>query len=351
MLVYPDDKNLQYSGRIDFDDAKHPKLVYPCSYVKIKFTGSSLKAVVENKRSCWDNYMGYIVDGRQGKKFLPPSGKITLELANGLGGGEHTAMLFKRMDSCHVVTFHGFMADDCAKVCALPPKPERKIEVYGDSVSAGEVSEAVDYAGLPDPENNGEFSNSFYSYAWMTARKLNAQIHDVAQGGVALLDGTGWFAAPDYIGMENVYDKIEYFPELGPVKQWDFNLYRPHVVIIAIGQNDNHPEDYMKEDYNCEKAVKWRAHYKAFVRKIRSIYPKAVIILATTILEHDRSWDDSIEQVTRELNDKKVCHFMYTANGCGTKGHIRIPEADKMSDELAGFIGSFGEDIWHDEKG
>ena len=32
------------------------------------------------------------------------------------------------------------------------PLPERKIEVYGDSVSAGEVSEAVDYTGEEDPE-------------------------------------------------------------------------------------------------------------------------------------------------------------------------------------------------------
>ena len=66
--------------------------------------------------------------------------------------------------------------------------PERKIEVYGDSVYAGEVSEAVEYTGKEDPEYNGEYSNSWYSYAWMTARKLNAQIHDIAQGGIALKD-------------------------------------------------------------------------------------------------------------------------------------------------------------------
>ena len=66
----------------------------------------------------------------------------------------------------------------------LPPpeKPNRRIEVYGNSVSAGEVSEAVDYVGKEDPEHNGEYSNSWYSYRWMIARKLGAQIHDIAQG-------------------------------------------------------------------------------------------------------------------------------------------------------------------------
>ena len=37
----------------------------------------------------------------------------------------------------------------------------------------------------------------------MTARMLNAQIHDIAQGGIALLDGQGWFHEPDQIGMES----------------------------------------------------------------------------------------------------------------------------------------------------
>ena len=46
------------------------------------------------------------------------------------------------------------------------------MEVFGDSVSCGEVSEALKYVGKPDPEHDGEYSNSWYSYAWITARKL-----------------------------------------------------------------------------------------------------------------------------------------------------------------------------------
>ena len=111
----------------------------------------------------------------------------------------------------------------------------RRIEVYGDSVSAGEVSEAVARAGLSDPENNGEYSNSFYSYSWLCARKLHADIHDVAQGGIALLHGQGYFAGPDYTGMEESYDKIEMNPYLGETKPWDFSRYTPHVVIVAFG--------------------------------------------------------------------------------------------------------------------
>ena len=54
----------------------------------------------------------------------------------------------------------------------------------------------MDYTGKTDPEHQGGYSNSWYSYAWMTARMLNAQIHDIAQGGIALMDGQGWFHEP-----------------------------------------------------------------------------------------------------------------------------------------------------------
>ena len=85
------------------------------------------------------------------------------------------------------MTFLGLIFDADAQLQAPEPKPEKKIEVYGDSVSAGEVSEAVDYVGKEDPEHQGQYSNSWYAYSAITARKLNAQLHDVAQGGIALL--------------------------------------------------------------------------------------------------------------------------------------------------------------------
>lgn len=50
--------------------------------------------------------------------------------------------------------------------------------------------------------------------------------------------------------METAWDKVHYNPQFGPATNWDFSLYRPQLVIVAIGQNGNHPEDYMKEEPN-----------------------------------------------------------------------------------------------------
>lgn len=124
----------------------------------------------------------------------------------------------------------------------------------------------------------------------------------------------------------------------GKLIPWDFQKYRPDVVLVAIGQNDNHPEDYMKEDYQGEKAIYWRKHYKQFLICLREKYPEAYIICHTTLLCHDISWDNAIDEVVKSLNDKKISHYIFKRNGCGTPGHLRIPEAEEMAEELLAYI-------------
>jgi hypothetical protein len=102
----------------------------------------------------------------------------------------------------------------------------------------------------------------------------------------------------------------------------------------------------MKADIEGEKAQLWRLTYKTWIQKIREKYPKALIILSTTILEHNGNWDTSIGRVCRELKDDKIVHFLYSKNGVGTPGHIRIMEAEQMADELCAFIESVSEGVW-----
>ena len=350
LAISPEHEQIQYSGRIDFDDPKAPVLVYAASFIRIRFQGTAVKAVLENHHNYWTNYMGIIVDGVQGKFALENDGKKEYVLAENLSDGEHELLLFKRMDACHYVTFYGFKLEGAKEGCdpALLPcekLPDRRIEVFGDSVSCGEVSEALDFVGKEDPVHDGEFSNSWYSYSWMTARKLGAELHDTSQGGIALLNDTGWFAAPDYLGVESCYDKIQYNPALGSVKKWDFSKYQPQVVIVAIGQNDNHPKDYMAEDYNCEKAKFWREKYEGFIRRLMEVYPDAHIVLTTTLLLHHKNWDLSIDTVCNRIDSERVHHFLYQRNGKGTPGHLRIPEAEEMAEELSDYINSLG-NIW-----
>ena len=206
-------------------------------------------------------------DGEQYAFALNPEGETELEIPLKPEWEEHEVMLFKRQDGCHYMTFQGLMLEEDALLLQATPPPARRIEVFGDSVSAGEVSEAIEFTGKEDPSHEGEFSNSWYSYAWIAARMLRAELHDIAQGGIALLDQTGWYHEPNAVGMTSIYDKIEYSPMLGEMVPWDFRLWTPDVVVVALGQNDSHPKDYMAEDPMGEQAKKWVKGYVKFLEK------------------------------------------------------------------------------------
>lgn len=345
-FISPDHDSFEYSGRIDFSNPAEPCFIYAGSQVHFCYSGSSLKLLIRNHHSYFDNYIGYVIDYCvQGKLKLDSSDRINvLTVSENLENKEHDIILFKRQDAAHYYDFLGLILNQASVMLMAPDKPQRRMECFGDSVSAGEICEAVEYTGRPDPLHNGEYSNSWYSYASITARNLGAELYNNSQGGLALLDGTGYFHGPDYIGLEFTYDKLRYNTQLGPCSKWDFSRYTPHVVLVAIGQNDSHPEDYMGKDH--KKSNYWKYRYKLLIMKFRELYPHALIILKTTVLNHSSKWDDAIDQVTKELNDLKIVHFLYSNNGCQTPGHIRIPEAEQMAGELTSFIQSFGDDIW-----
>ena len=343
-LISPADEGLRYTGRIGAA-AEAPFLIFPCTSVQMKLTGRTLKVALDNHHSYFENRLGVIVNGEQ-TAILLEKGEQVIDLSHLLTADVNDVLLFKRQDCCHAMTIHGFIV--AGELLALPPRPARRMEVYGDSVSAGEVSEAEFACAQPDPQgHNGLYSNSYLSYSWQAARLLNAELHDIATGGMALLDKTGYFFGPDYIGLESAWDKVNYYPPFGESTPWDFSRYTPHVVVVAIGQNDHNPVNIMAEDYDSEASLHWRAEYSRFLGQLREKYPRAHIVCTTTILGHDPAWDRAIDECVRFLGDDRIHHFLYTKNGCGTPGHIRGSEAAVMARELAGFIETL-DGVWED---
>ena len=343
-LLSPAEGMLRYTGRLG-GSAEAPFFIFPCSAVEMKLTGRTLKVVLENQHSYFENRLGVIVNGEQTAVLLD-KGEQVIDLSHLLTADVNDVLLFKRQDCCHAYTLRGFIV--AGELQELPPRPARRMEVYGDSVSAGEVSEAEFACAQPDPQgHNGLYSNSWLSYSWQAARLLNAELHDIATGGMALLDRTGYFYGPDYIGLETAWDKVNYYPPFGESTPWDFTRYTPHVVVVAIGQNDHNPVNIMAEDYDSEASRHWRTEYSRFLGQLRAKYPRAHIVCTTTILGHDAAWDRAIDECVRASADARIHHFLYSKNGCGTPGHIRGSEAAVMAKELAGFVDALP-GVWED---
>ena len=65
---------------------------------------------------------------------------------------------------------------------------------------------------------------------------------------------------------------------------------------------------------------------------------KARIIVITTVLMHEPTWDDALDEIVNELAMDNVKRFKFRRTGAATPGHPRIPEQTEMADELYGFI-------------
>ncbi|HBI85440.1 MAG TPA: electron transporter RnfD [Ruminococcus sp.] len=340
--IRPSDKRLQYMGRIDFTDPDAPDFIWAGSLVQFAFTGDALTFVIENHISYNGLQLGCILDGKEHTVALGDADNrydIPVD-----GAGRHKCILFKRQDSTHHFVLRGIEIADGADLCELPPLPARKMECYGDSVTAGSVVEAVDYVAASDPPvYDSVYDNAWHSYAMQAARLLHAQVHLVAQGGIALFDGTGYFDNGRY-GLETAYDKLDYLP-FTPMTQWDFSRYIPDVVTIAIGQNDQH-FDGTDQTLSPEQRERWLLRYCEILSDLMQKYPDAVFILMLTVLMHDEFWEQLLDDACERMGSPRVKRFRFTRSGRATPGHPRIPEQCEMACELAEYIDSLG--IWAD---
>lgn len=201
--------------------------------------GSVLRAYDDGIRD--GLYMGIIIDGQ-------PPARLHLDnfntdavylIADGLENTTHELTIYKRNDAIRgYCDFKGLIVEKDAELFEIPPATNRRIECFGDSVSAGCVIEFEEYAGRPDPENHGEGCNPWYSYINIVAERLGAELHNNSQGGLPFINGYGYFNLPVPVGLEFTYDKLRYAPYVGGLNDWDFSRFILHLVVIAIGQND-----------------------------------------------------------------------------------------------------------------
>ena len=337
--IRPSDPRLQYMGRIDFSNPDAPVFFWAGSLVQFAFTGDTLMLSIANHRIYNGLQLGFLIDGKQHQLALNEENDTpqTYEISVS-GSGMHRFTLFKRQDSTHSFTLCGIALAEGGDLCELPPLPALKLECYGDSVTAGSVVEAVDKVAASDPPvYDSKLDNAWHSYAMQTARLLNAQVHLIAQGGIALFDNTGYFDNGRY-GMETAYDKLAYFPG-DAMTPWDFSRYIPDFVTVAIGQNDQHFNG-CDQTLSPEQRERWLETYCGILSELMQKYPDATFILLLTVLMHDDFWEQLLDDACERMNSPRVKRFRFTRTGKATPGHPRIPEQCEMACELTEFIQS-----------
>jgi lysophospholipase L1-like esterase len=290
---------IQYFGRWDHSDPKAAVGAWGAIYVKARFTGSSLavrlvdeQLTVPNGVGTGNVYQFQIDDGAF--QELPSTAATEYTLATGLDAGEHSVTLVRRTESKFgTTTFHGFSLDSDQHLVVPEPRPERRLEVFGDSISAGLAN-----------ENRGNYrnvnENGYAAFGPELARLLEAEWRVEARGGGSLLNDT-------WLPMIPWFDKLvgplelQHLPASGAAL-WSFETWQPDVFILALGTNDS------SDMYPASDEAAYVNKYKGFLSTIRGAYPSAEIF-AVAPFKQGAPWDlvrAHIPLAVSQLADAKV---------------------------------------------
>lgn len=247
------DARVAYQGRFDRRDAAGPRCAWPASAVAIRFRGADLNVRLKGSDA---NRWQVEVDGIATAKLKSRGGEHRFRLASGLGAGEHTVRLVKGTETFFgVEQVLGFELSEGAVVLPLEA-PRHRIEVIGDSISAGYGNEAASQEEKFSPDTE----NAYFTYGAIAARELGAGYTCLAWSGRKMWPNN---TVPELYDLALAQD---------PASTWDFSAPAPDVVLINLATNDFNGK-------NPDEAG-WTGAYKAFIARLRGHYPKAALYCA-----------------------------------------------------------------------
>ncbi|MDD5350580.1 MAG: SGNH/GDSL hydrolase family protein [Chthoniobacteraceae bacterium] len=322
-VIDADNPAIQYFGRFSFANPKAPESGWPATSVRARFEGTSIRARLASDGTGALAPFYAILDGREDDPVVLGGDKRGEWLiAKGLPDTVHTIELVRLGNAWNAPSrFQGFLLDAGKKLAEPPPRPARRIEFYGDSITEGSYM-----AGQP-------FANPYRAYAATTARLLHAEVSLVCKGGMGLVRG---FTMPP---LPAVYDRTE--PARADMP-WGFSHWTPHVVVVNIGQNDS---------WKGTEPAPYIDAYAKFLAALRGHYPNALIVCALGSMDavapgskwpgHIRA---AVEQAKKETQDPRIETFFFEY--LGKKGHPDPAQARAMAEKLAAFLEAKGPALW-----
>lgn len=332
LLVDASNPQIDYEGRIDTSKDKETAIYYSGTSIKLNFEGTSVSALLKDEKG--DNYFNIIVDGDKFSILQPDTTKRYYQLATNLSKGKHTIEIFKRTEWDRGTTsFYGFQIEGERKVLPKRPTSKRKIEFYGDSITAGYAME--DTSGKDSPDS--KYINNYLTYAAITARHFEADYQCICKSGIGMT--ISWF--PQI--MPEIYDRLN--PSNSNSK-WDFSLFSPDIVVINLLQNDSwlvnlpESEEYKRRFGTAAPDDEYIIMaYQQFVANLRKQYPKANIICSLGCMDAAKEgskWMEYIKTAVANLNDARIyTHFMpYIV----ATAHPSVEDQEVMAKSLIDFI-------------
>jgi len=328
--VAPSDQRLQFTGRVDFSNSAAPVLSWPDTSIAANFTGSYLGVTLDDEAG--KNFFNVFVDGDFTHPFIIKAerGLHDYVIADHLKRGKHQFLFTKRTEGEEgATTLKNFTLADHAKLLSPSPRSKHRIEFFGDSITSGMGDESPD-DGVDDQLKD---KNSFMSYAAITARNLDAEIHMTSQSGIGIM--VSWFP----FVMPQFYDQLNAVGDNDT--HWDFASWTPDVVVINLFQNDSWlVEKRLNPVPDDEKRIQ---SYVDFVNTIRRTYPKAYLVCTLGSMDATQAgskWpgyiSTAVERIKQADSSARIDTLFFEFTGFGK--HPRVHHHQVNAEKLTAFI-------------
>jgi lysophospholipase L1-like esterase len=195
-------------------------------------------------------------------EFVSPDGNQSSDVVTGLPAGEHIIEVYRQGEASFGETTLTKVEAIDGSMLPPPPAPQRRIEIFGDSITAGYGNEGTS----TDCPFSAETENHYLTYGALLARQFNAELSTVAWSGKGIVSNYGG-------------DKSTFLPQMldraipsSETSVWDYSLAAPaQLVIVNLGTNDYSTD-------NDPTTADFVAGYTAMLQTIRTRYPGAFIL-------------------------------------------------------------------------
>lgn len=326
------DGNVKMVGRIQ-REPDGAVVFWPGTSIKINFRGTGARVWIDDERGA--NYFNVIINGKFHRYIRLDSGKQQYPLLENAKDTIHQIELIKRTEwDLGSSKIFGFTIQGRL----LPPDPpsKRKIEFFGNSITAGYAIE--DNTGGDSPDSI--YTNHYSTYGAITARHFRADAYFTVRSGIGVM--ISWFP----LIMPEMYDRLD---PRDSSSRWDFSSFQPQVVVVNLMQNDswlvNLPqEESFKLRFGTTKPSEAEIvdAYRQFISQIRDVYPDAKIICAIGSMDASKTgspWPEYVQEAVDELDDRSITTLVFPY--IEHDGHPRVSDNEKMADQLIDYIARY----------
>jgi hypothetical protein len=299
-------------------------------------TGCTLDLYITDDQD--HNYLQYVLDGVYQKRIKISEHGNKPFVISGLKKGKHTIWIYKATEA-HTgpVYIRKITAEN---ISALKPPDLPLIEFIGNSITCGAAADASEV-----PCGTGVYHdqhNAYFAYGPRVARALDVNFILSSVSGIGIY--RNWNTLSPV--MPAVYEKTDF--QDSSTRLWNFKIYKPVVVSIALGTNDFSDGDGKKPRLPFDSAV-FVNSYIRFVETVKSKYPRArIALLSSPMLNADkrqklqRCLTAVKSNVDRKYHSgKRVALFFFEpmqAHGCS--GHPSVEDHAILARELIPFFKS-----------